>query len=314
MTNLKSYLYKNGSALLSALFIMTLVAIAATAMTTRLHLDIYRTRLTILSDKLYFASQAVTFWGINQIKVDNSPNYAIDNQATLAFYPEKYRSIYPQMDTSGRLVDLQSKLNINLLVDKKYIPIFDRLFSYVLPDKTKSDRKKLIQAIRHWINDYQPQKGQVGFLNDYLKQKPPYLPGYQVMKSISELRLIDGINAKDYLILEHFLTALPPEDFAVNVNTAPKEVLKCLGNGLTDAQVNEIIQTRTFKNNNQINKLIQKLSLPANQVSTISNYFLVIATVKHEDLNLRSLTILKRTIKKNKQVEVDLLLEQLNGQ
>jgi general secretion pathway protein K len=49
-----------GSALLTALFIMTLVAIVATAMSTRLQLDIYRTQMTLDSDKIYLASQAGT--------------------------------------------------------------------------------------------------------------------------------------------------------------------------------------------------------------------------------------------------------------
>ena len=58
----------NGSALLSALFIMTLIAIAATAMSTRLQLDIYQTRMTINSDKLYLASDVVKFWAMEQLK------------------------------------------------------------------------------------------------------------------------------------------------------------------------------------------------------------------------------------------------------
>ena len=42
-----------GGALLTALFIMTLVAIVATAMSTRLQLDIYRTDLIVSHNKLY---------------------------------------------------------------------------------------------------------------------------------------------------------------------------------------------------------------------------------------------------------------------
>ena len=67
MPALNRCLRNRGSALISALFIMTLVAIAATAMSTRLQLDIYRTRLTISSDKLFLASQAVTFWAMHTL-------------------------------------------------------------------------------------------------------------------------------------------------------------------------------------------------------------------------------------------------------
>lgn len=57
-----------GGALLTALFIMTLVAIVATAMSIRLQTDIYRTRLVLTHDKLYLASQAVTFWALGELR------------------------------------------------------------------------------------------------------------------------------------------------------------------------------------------------------------------------------------------------------
>jgi general secretion pathway protein K len=58
----------NGSALISALFIMTLIAIAATAMTLRLQLDIYRTRLLLTTNKQHYAAQFATFWAIDTLK------------------------------------------------------------------------------------------------------------------------------------------------------------------------------------------------------------------------------------------------------
>src|SRR5438128_155496 len=62
------YLIKrNGSALLSALFLMTLIAIAATAMSTRLQLDIYRTRLSFHSAQLNLASEVVGFWAMDRL-------------------------------------------------------------------------------------------------------------------------------------------------------------------------------------------------------------------------------------------------------
>ena len=85
---------QRGSALISALFIMTLVAIAATAMSTRLQMDIYRTRLSVNSDKLYLASQAVTGWALAQLSTRNR-----QGQSTL--FPKKLKFIYPGVITEG---------------------------------------------------------------------------------------------------------------------------------------------------------------------------------------------------------------------
>ena len=62
----KSKSGSKGSALISALFLMTLIAIVATAMSSRLQFDIYRTRLVIASDKLYLSSQYVMFWALDK--------------------------------------------------------------------------------------------------------------------------------------------------------------------------------------------------------------------------------------------------------
>ena len=69
-----------GSALISALFIMTLVAIAATAMSTRLRLDIYRTSTHINSDKLYLASQAVTWWAMDKLSAQNNSSNTLNTK------------------------------------------------------------------------------------------------------------------------------------------------------------------------------------------------------------------------------------------
>lgn len=81
---------QTGSALISALFIMTMVAIAATAMSSRLQLDINRVRLGILSDKLYLASQAVSFWSLNQLSMKKTIQVVTAQEKFLSFL-ENYK-------------------------------------------------------------------------------------------------------------------------------------------------------------------------------------------------------------------------------
>lgn len=107
-----------GSALLTALFIMTLVAIVATAMSMRLQQDIYRTRLVITQDKLYLASQAVTFWALNELLDKNNRFTKTNPLGMVAQYPKNMESIYNQVQLSGGLFDLQARFNLNNLVEK----------------------------------------------------------------------------------------------------------------------------------------------------------------------------------------------------
>ncbi|QDP72767.1 general secretion pathway protein GspK [Legionella israelensis] len=300
-----------GSALLSALFIMTLVAIAATAMTTRLQLDIYRTRLLINNDKFYLASQAVTFWAMNELNNSKNQFKSANNEGIVDFFPKKLQSIYPDFKVTGHLVDLQSKININSLVDNKTFSTFNNLLLHLLPSINSNQRRELILAIHHWISEYRPD-GANPYLSSYLKSNPPYLPAHQFMRSLSELRLVKDVNQSVYQNLFPYLTALP-EKTAINIHTAPKLILMSLGNGLKESQAEEIMQSRKESDFKNLNDLARRMSVPANQITTESNYFLSVATVTYENLKMINYSILKRSKNKKNKISVMLISETLNS-
>lgn len=301
-----------GSALLSALFIMTLVAIAATAMTTRLQLDIYRTRLLINNDKLYLASQAVTFWAMNELKKSKAPLKLINSKGTVAIFPKKLQTIYPDLKLSGRLIDLQSKININSLIDRKSFASFNNLLSQLLPNMNSLQRRELILAINEWISEYRPEQGTTPRLTSYLESQPPYLPGYQMMRSLSELRLVKDVDQSVYETLSPYLSALP-EKTAININTAPKLVLMSLGNGLKESQAEEIMQSREDSDFKNLNALAKRMAIPADQITTESRYFLSVATVTYENLKMINYSLFKKSKDKKNRVFVELIAESLNS-
>ena len=123
-----------GGALLTALFIMTLVAIVATAMSTKVQLDIYRTRLLLTHDKLYFASQAVTFWALGELNDKKNKLNKPDKQGMISQFPQKMVGIDSQVTLSGGLYDLQARYNINNLADKRGITGFMNLLEATVPN------------------------------------------------------------------------------------------------------------------------------------------------------------------------------------
>lgn len=305
---------KNGTALISALFIMTLIAIAATAMSVRLQLDIYRTHLTILTDDLYLASQAPSFWAISQLAHAKKPFTVSDNQGKILDYPAKLMQNNPSMVIQSSLYDLQSRFNLNNLVDSKYLPFFANLLENPKLKLASAERKSIIEALRRWVSPYQPGRGNDELTRYYLQQKPPYLASNQFFQSPSESRLIRGISAANYLILADLITVLP-EETPINLNTAPRLLLKGLGNGLKDSQVEKLLSARQGKgitNMANINPLLQKYAIRSEQVTIESQYFLCVTSVVHKDLSLIKYTVLKR--KKNKQgkVFIQLISESLN--
>ena len=307
---------KRGSALISALFIMTLVAIAATAMSTRLQLDIYRTQLTIASDQLYLASEAVTFWAMDILSLEKNKFTTINKEDKLANFPVHLQSIYPGVTLSGGLYDMQASFNLNNLQDRKLQPIFLRLLEQTLKNSDNSQRIALLNNIFYWITPYQPGRGHDEYIDGYLKQSPPYLPGYQPMQSISELRLIQGVNDKIYQTLLPTMTVLP-ELTPININTAPKSILMSLGNGLSETQVEDLLQSRGkkgFTDLKDIEQLLLKLDIPNTQITLQSAYYLGISIATTQDINLTTYTVFKRTKDPKGAITVDIVRQSLNTQ
>ncbi|MDP1601682.1 MAG: type II secretion system minor pseudopilin GspK [Legionella sp.] len=304
-----------GSALVTALFIMTLVAIAATAMSTRLQLDIYRTRLTILSDKLYLASQGVSFWTMGILSDKKNHFHQSDGRTKVADFPNQFKAIYPDLLIQGSVYDLQARFNLNNLSDKKYYAFFLKLLKSSIPGMNAASRNNIASATRQWISPYSPENGGDKLLIYYLKQNPPYYPSQQAMESLSEFRLVRGVDAKTWQLLNDYLTVLP-EVTPININTAPKNIIMSLGNGLNENQTKEIMDARgkdATANQKAIRALLQKFAIQDNQVTFESNYFMSIAVVKGDDLTLINYSIFKRRKDKNGKISVSLLAESLNS-
>jgi general secretion pathway protein K len=303
-----------GSALISALFIMTLVAIAATAMSTRLQLDIYRTRMAILNDKVYLASQAVVFWGMSELSNKKNTFRTANADGRVLQYPAKLQNMYPGMRINGALYDLQARLNLNNLKDNHYYLIFINLLSNAVPELNERDKNTIADAVKNWITPYTPDVGKDVYMGYYLQQKPPYFPSKQLFTGVSELRLVMNVSAIIYQKLAPFITALP-ETTPININTASKKILLSLNRQMTDAQFSELITARGkqgMKDLSTISEILRKLNIRSETLTVKSTYFLTIATVKAEDLTLVTYTILKRVEEKNGEIKVTLIKDSIN--
>ena len=304
----------SGSALLTALFIMTMVAIAATAITARLQLDIYRLRLIIASDRLYLASQAVLFWSMDTLKHHKKTLQSLNQDGKVLNYPKTNQFIYPGVKTSGELYDLQARFNINNLQDKAYRNLLLRLLTLLLKNLPEQERLALVQSAYLWVNPKNLSKDRDADLNYYLQQKPPYYPAFQPMSSISEMRLLKGMNKEIYNTLLPHMIALP-EITPINIMTAPKLILMLLGNGLTESQAQEIIRMRRENNGlkpQSLTALLQKYKIPSAQITTESHYYLCIAKTSTDNLTLINYTILYVQQDPKGKRSIDVIFESFN--
>ena len=308
---------QHGSALISALLIMTLVTITAVAMCTLLQQNIQRTQVTINTDRLYLATQAVVLWAKNRLsQLDSMPAHALH-------FPKKYQRISPNMLTQGQLIDLESRFNLNTLViaaEKNNLHIeaqtvLFRLMHAILDQSHGDQSGSIIQATNHWVNSLAPGHDQDDLGRYYLQCKPPYSPSHQPMQSLSEFRLVRGVTPGIYKQLSPYLSALPIPS-RINLNTVSPALLQALaGAQNNESDVRALIQARGndgIKTLDAIEPLLKKLNLSTHQITLESHYFLCITSVKNHDRELVRYTILQREADKSGQWVVSVLHDNLN--
>lgn len=305
---------QQGSALITALFIMVLVTIAAVAMTLKLQLDIYRTRLNLTTNKQYFAAQFVTFWAMNELSNKKNTFSTSQSNGMVSQFPPSLSKQYPPFYITGGLYDLQSRFNVNNLTRPN---LFLSMFHVLEDSKIKLDlqeERRLVMEIYYWLSPYRPGNDKDNLMPYYLQQDPPYLPAHQLLYNISELRLLNGVTAFIYNKVSPKLTALP-EQTPLNINTMPPELLHILGSGLSKEQVERILKIRGKKgihNPGKLTQLINELHIPQEQVTIASQYFVCITNVNYDNSALTYYTILKRTRSKDGKISVSLISESLN--
>ncbi len=299
---MKTYWKSQGAALITALFIMTLVAIAATAMNVNLEMSIRRTELTVTSIQLYNAAEGVQDWA-EGILLDDAAKITPSNQ-TVDKIPQHFGPIVQNGITiTGQLLDAQSCFNLNNLTNPSAISQFVLLLQAVNPSLGQQQLASIANAVAAWITNPGSVKSSSQYMEIYSKMNPPYQASFMPMVSTSELRLVAGITQQLYQQLVPYVTALPSTT-PININTTSAPVLMSLANGISREQANAFITSRPptgFQNATALNAngIFQQMNISDNKFTLLSNYFLAIATVKKGPQHLVLYTLIQRQQIKN---------------
>ena len=251
-----------GIALIMAILITSLVSIAAVAMITQQQLDIRRTQNILHFDQAYIYVLGAEDWAKGYLAQDSSLEYdfypigAADMDVIGVPIAEDIKQSGLDLGgISGIITDASAAFPLNRLVDANgqrddaFWGVFEQLVANNL-----QFNPEFHNLVLDWI-DKDDNVGTGGAEdNDYLNlmsPNRPYRAANQPIASVSELRLMlamseDATNAKnDYaaLVRPSFdpLTAVSrdaieqqplvnalPGDAKININTAPKAVLKAL--------------------------------------------------------------------------------------
>jgi len=198
----------------------------------------------------------------------------------------------------GQIEDQQGAFNVNNLVSDGKVNVaqlahFRRLLSILdLPDA-------LAYTLVDWIDDDslpQPQGGAEDAY--YLALDTPYLSANRPLIDVAELALVSGFDVSVRARLHPYVTALPGFT-AVNVNTAPPQVLAAVIEGLDLGSAQALVAQRDrayYRDRDDFSKrLPMGAAAAAGDIGVSSDYFVATLRVTIGGAQARGKALLART-------------------
>jgi general secretion pathway protein K len=286
---------QHGAAIIVALFVTSLVAIAAIAMIVRLRGDVHRIELILNATQANLYAKGSVDWAIEQLNKNLKDSHLQPNKLIDSIPIRSPIQTLNGMTISSTIYDAQARFNVNNLINTQNKPDFVKLILTVYPKISASDADNLAIAVMNWVS----MNALSNTLNDYyLKLNPPYRAPHRPIQSISELRLVKGMTPELFHALSRYITALP-EVTPININTASAPVLMTASSTLPlasaktlalQARANPFTDTAKFWSLD----IVKSNSFVANKITIVSHYFLVRTDVKVGEQRLVLYTLLQR--------------------
>lgn len=284
-------IYQQGTALLTALFIMAIIAAASTALLWQQSIVIRQVTDILHTNDKQLAAGGMTLWATTSLEYQ--ARHPHSGQLV-----DQLPMIYPKttlngLTIAGTVTDALAYININNVLDPFWYGVFLRLIVMRNPDVAEPE--KLVNGVVAWIS----AMDMGGAQEDDKYIKAHYLPSHELMTDRSELRLILGVTPQLMENLAPYVIALP-ETTPINVNTASATVLMALVPRMTLATAQKIIARRTeqpFITTQDFidDPDIQSLHFSNSEViTTISHYFLATAVITDQYDSLTLTSLLKR--------------------
>ena len=228
---------QSGIALITAVLVVAVAVIAATAMLVTQNVAIHRSSNLRFVEQAWWYGAGVENWVGEILRKDREEGDEVDHLGEDWAQPVDYLPIEGGF-VSGQVLDQQGCFNINNL-DGPYAEQAAEQFKRLLGFLEGADpyiAPGLVQAIQDWIDPGLDPRTPGGAEDSiYTGFDPPYRAANRPMQSVSELMLVNGMTPELYQALLPYVCAVPDRnDLRINVNTAKPRVLASLAEGLTE--------------------------------------------------------------------------------
>lgn len=286
-----------GVALITAMLVVVAASVVVAESAARQLVDIRRTDNILGAERARLLAQGVESWARGMLVKDreNGPVDHLGEDWAKPLPPTRVADT----TLTGTLEDLQGRLNLNALLrpdgepDPVQVARLRRLLTALELDAG------LVQGLLDWMDpDLDPRFPGGAEDGHYLRQEPPYRSANRPLASVSELRLVAGVDAEAYARLAPWVAALP-EATTVNVNTAPERVLATLAEGLGPQDLEALVRGREESPYQDVESFLQHdalagLAVEAEGLGVASRHFRVRITLERDGHTRRMTAALVR--------------------
>ena len=286
--------HKRGVAMITAMLITALATIVAANLAWDNALDVRRTMVMLNRDQaalVALGAESLVIGMLHQDLEDSETDHLGEFWAgDLPGFPIEGGEVF------GNIEDLQGRFNVNNLIgadgetDEEALQQFQRLLNSLGIDP------RFAGLAADWLDrdvdaafpDGAEDPIYTGFL-------PPYRSANQALTSISELAALEGMDKLTFDALKPHIVALPGHS-SINVNTATPAVLQSLGENISVADVEGLLQEREAAGFTDIEAAFATLVTPQdlNNLAESTEFFQLKVVVRIDTVLITLYSLLQR--------------------
>lgn len=291
---------QRGAAIIAALLVVALVAITATTLLARQSQALTRVEATISRAQATAFANTGIHWA-RGILADDAKRNSIDHLGEAWARP---LAALPVDDAvvSGRIVDAQSRFNLNNLVRNNQASPNDIQLCRRLLEKLELN-PELAYAIADWIDPDGEVNTAAGAEDAfYLAQRDPYRAANRPLQSVDELARVRGFTPAIVARLKPYVTALPAIT-RINLNTADPVLVEAALPELDATERGKLVRERESKPFEQLSDIAARYpkappTVVNNELDVKSLYFTVTVSIsagtRDHPVTLSSEALLRR--------------------
>lgn len=287
---------EKGVALLTVLLVTALMTVLVLSMSWSRQLEMRRTANLAESDQARLLAMGLEDWAGKVLRRDRSQNDR--DHPDEAWAQGLPPTAVEQGLLSGRISDLQGRINLNNLVgDNAAADLTEKRLGRRLAACGGTGRETT--AIADWLDKDGEMRPNGAEDRVYLIREPPYRTGNRPMAAPSELLLVAGISPEIYGCLAESITTLPVTT-TLNVNTASPLALTALSDRLTPDKAEQLVKERPVGGYKDLAAFLASpalagTGLTGDGLGLTSDYFLVEAQAIFGHAELRLYSVLHRS-------------------